>query len=348
MTGAPHERARRAPSQAASLRPTRLVRSEARLGAGRGRPLRTGLGRLGNLPFPVAPPRWPEGLTRPAPERRIGVGYDTRWARSYPARLARVLLVDSIARPATLALATPTVVGGELLSDLPTPVIFAANHASHADTPLLLATLPSQIRHHTVVGAAADYFFDRRWKAHLWALLLAAIPIERAKIDRRSTQRALELLDDGWNVIIFPEGGRSPDGWGQDFHPASAAYLAVRSGRPVVPVHLSGTRKLLAKGQRSLGRAKTTVTFEPPLWPAAGEDARHFGERIAQAIAVVADERRGDWWTARRNAAAGTTPPLSGPDVALWRRSWALPEDARSRPSRSEAPDGPSWPSLHH
>ena len=49
------------------------------------------------------------------------------------------------------------------------PVIFAANHASHVDTALLLSSLPVRFRHRTVVAAAADYFFDRRWKADLWA-----------------------------------------------------------------------------------------------------------------------------------------------------------------------------------
>lgn len=348
MTDAPHERARRARSQAGSLRPSRLVRSEARLGNGRVRSLISGLARrLTDLPFPVAPPRWPEHVPRPAPELRTGVDYDTEWARSYPARLARAVLVDTVTRPAALALAAPKVVGGELLRDLAAPVIFAANHASHADTPLVLATLPSSVRHRTVVAAAADYFFDRRWKAHLWALLLAAIPIERSKINRRSTQLALELLADDWNVVIFPEGGRSPDGWGQDFHPASAAYLAVRSGRPVVPVHLSGTRQLLPKGRRTLRRAATTVTFAPPLWPGPDEDARRFGARIAQAVAVLADERQSDWWSARRRAATGTTPPLTGPDVAAWRRSWALPEDARPGAGRTDAPDRPPWPTRH-
>ena len=48
-------------------------------------------------------------------------------------------------------------------------MIFAANHASHVDTPLLLSVLPDRWRHRTVVAAGADYFFDKRWKAVLFA-----------------------------------------------------------------------------------------------------------------------------------------------------------------------------------
>ena len=126
------------------------------------------------------------------------------------------------------------------------PVIFAANHASHLDTPLLLTTLPARFRHRTVVAAAADYFFDRRWKAVLWSFTLAAIPIERARVNRRSAEVASDLLGDNWNLVIFPEGGRTPDGWAQEFR-GGAAYLALRTGAPVIPVYLHGTRHILPK-----------------------------------------------------------------------------------------------------
>ena len=92
-----------------------------------------------------------------------------------------------------------------------------------------------------MVAGAADYFFDTRLKAVTFALSINAIPIERPRVNRTSADRAADLLDDGWSLLIFPEGGRSPDGWGQSHRPG-AAWLAARTGRPVVPVHLEGTR----------------------------------------------------------------------------------------------------------
>ena len=130
-------------------------------------------------------------------------------------------------------------------------------------------------------------------------------------------------MADDWNLVIFPEGGRSPDGWAQQFR-GGAAYLASRTGRPVVPVHLDGTRHILPKGGGTLRRTRTTVTFGTPLWPADGEDARRFAERIEAAVATLAHESTTDWWTARKLAARGETPSLQGPDVAPWRRAWAL------------------------
>ncbi len=158
-------------------------------------------------------------MPRPAPEPELGVHYDTAWSRRYPVRLARAMVLDNVARPLARVVASPQVRGDEHLADLEAPVIFAANHASHADTPLLLSCLPLRFRHRTVVAAAADYFFDRRWKADAWSFLLAAIPFERTKVNRRSAELAAELLDDRWNLVIFPEGGRSPDGWAQSLPP---------------------------------------------------------------------------------------------------------------------------------
>ena len=196
------------------------------------------------------------------------------------------------------------------------------------------------------MAAAADYFFDRRWKADAWSFFLAAIPIERTKVNRRSAQLAAELLEEGWNLVIFPEGGRSPDGWAQTFR-GGAAYLAARTGCPVVPVHIDGTRHILPKGTNAVRRTRTTITFGTPLSPTEGEDARRFGGRIEAAVATMANEVTTDWWSARKQAAAGTTPALQGPEVAPWRRTWQSGRTSpsprprrrrRHRPRRSVAP----------
>ncbi|MGH9019178.1 MAG: lysophospholipid acyltransferase family protein, partial [Acidimicrobiales bacterium] len=268
-------------------------------------------------------PLWPDSVGKDAPERRLGVDYETGWARRYPARLVRAVLLDNVSRPLAHAVAAPEVGGGELLELVEPPAIFVANHASHIDTALLLSVLPLRFRHKTVVAAAADHFFDRRWKAHLWALGLGAIPIERHKVNRRSADTAAGLLDDGWNLVIFPEGGRTPDGWFQEFR-AGAAYLARRTGRPVVPVHIEGTWRILPKDGARLRRHQTRISFGAALTPDDGEDARRFGARIETMLATMADEDATDWWTARRRAAMGTTPSPRGPEAAAWRRSWAL------------------------
>ena len=280
--------------------------------------------------FPFGAPTWPGALPRQAPERGLGVDYGTDWARRYPARLARAMVVDNITRPLAHALAAPAVRGQELLKLVEPPVIVVANHASHLDTPLLLSVLPRRLRHRMVVAAAADHFFDRRWKAHLWAGALNAIPIERHRVNRRSAEVAGALLGEGWSLLIYPEGGRTPDGWLKPFR-GGAAYLSVRTGRPVVPVYVTGTRQLLPKGGGGLRRGRTTVTFSPAMSPDPGEDARRFGARIEATMATMADEASTDWWTARRRAGTGSTPAVGGPEAAPWRRAWALAQGSSDR-----------------
>jgi 1-acyl-sn-glycerol-3-phosphate acyltransferase len=289
--------------------------------------------------FPVGAPTWPTSVPRPPVERRTGVHYDTAWARRYPTRLARALFVDDVLRPLVRVLGAPRVHGLDRLEHVEAPAIFAANHRSHLDTPLLVTSLPPRFRHKAVVAAAADYFFSNRRKGAWNAFSICAIPMERFRVNRRSADLAAGLIDDGWNLVIFPEGGRSRDGWGQEFR-GGAAYLSLRCGRPVVPVHVEGTRRVLKRGDRyptpagpPFGRgAGVHVTFGTPVRAEPGEDARRMAARLEAAVAALADESATDWWTARRHAAAGTTPALTGPPVAAWRRAWELGEGRRRPP----------------
>ncbi len=273
--------------------------------------------------FPFASPAWPGTIEAPPVERTLGVDYDTEWAREPAARLGRALIQEVVAAPAVRVMTSPQVRGLDRISHLDEPVIFAANHASHLDAPLLVSVVPERWRRELFVAGAADYFFDTRFKAATFALLLNAVPIERHRVSRSSANRVSELLADGWSMLIFPEGGRSPDGWGQA-HRAGAAWMAARTGRPIVPVHVEGTGRILAKGSRKIRPGRTTVTFGRPLRPVAGTDPRVLAVDLEQAIAALADEVGSDWYTARRRAAAGTTPTLTGPDASEWRRAWAL------------------------
>jgi 1-acyl-sn-glycerol-3-phosphate acyltransferase len=252
-----------------------------------------------------------------------------------------VLLVEGIVRPVLDVIAAPTVVGTDRLHDLTGAAIFAANHHSHIDTPLLLANIPEPWQHRMAIGAAADYFFGNKVTAPLSALVIGAIPIERTRVSRKSADDAAALIDDGWSFLIFPEGGRSPDGWGQTFRPG-AAYLALRCGVPVVPVHIEGTSRIMRKGKSVPKPAATTITFGAPMRPTHDEDSRAFGARIQAAVEQLADESSTDWYAARRRAHAGATPSLEGPGaVGAWRRTWQLGDRSPAQRRQKRA-----WPKV--
>jgi len=279
-------------------------------------------GALQARAFPLAAPTWPDSMTRPPAKSHVGRDFETDWARRVPARVARLLINEGVTRPLMAAIAAPDVQGLDRIEQLHGPAIFAPNHTSHVDTPLLLSVIPERWRNRLVVAGAADYFFDTRTKGAFFALVLGAVPIERRRIDRGSVARLANLLDDGWSLIIYPEGGRSPDGWGQP-HTAGAGWLAARTGRPLVPVHIAGTRAILPRGATHLRPGRATVTFGRPL-RGGPDEARTLADRLERAIEALADEEATDWWTATKRAARRTSPPLTGPGAAsAWRRAWS-------------------------
>ncbi len=285
--------------------------------------------------FPFSKPTWPDSVPRPPLERTLGVDYDSSWARRYPARVARLLINEAVTRPVVAAVAAPDVGGLDRIAHLHGPAIFAANHSSHVDTPLLISVIPERWRNRLVVAGAADYFFDTRLKASAFALVLNAVPIERQRVHRGSAHRLALLLEEGWSLVIYPEGGRSPDGWGQP-HSAGAAWLAARTGRPVVPIHIDGTRQILPRGGGRISPGRSRVTFGRPLRGGPSE-SRDLADRLERAIETLADEQTTDWWTATRRAASRTSPALTGPEATSpWRRTWAL----GSEPRRGAGPAG--------
>ena len=289
--------------------------------------------------FPWSAPTTPNGVQPLEGEPTTGAHYDTAWARRTPSRYARFFLLEGPIRATVKVLADPIRVGTDRLAAVEGPVIFAANYHSHLDAPLMLTSIPEPWRHKLVVGGAADYFFRNKVTSAASALAIGAFPIERSKVTRRSADQAAELIGEGWSLLIFPEGGRSPDGWGQG-HRGGAAYLAARTGAPVVPVHLQGTNRIFAKGDKRPRPGTTKVTFGTPMHPTDDENATRFAARIEAAVAMLADEAGSDWWTSRQRAAAGATPSLSGPSLNSWRRAWAL-GDRRGRKARIRR-----WPEL--
>ncbi|NPC96540.1 lysophospholipid acyltransferase family protein [Nocardioides sp. zg-DK7169] len=254
------------------------------------------------------------------PAQRASV-FPSDWARRRPAIAAREVAQKGGLEPLFRSQVRTRVEGLDVLERLEGPVIFAANHASHLDTPLVLLSLPAEWRRRTAVAAAADYFFDTWWRAVGSSLLFNTFPIDRHGGTLAATPG--EVLADGWSLVIFPEGTRSRDGWTGPFR-MGAAWLAHAHGVPVVPVAHRGTFAAMPRGQGwpSPGRRRLTIRFGEPLRPAEGESVREFAPRVRAALAQLLDEDATTWWDARRRAADGATPDPSGPDVAPWRRVW--------------------------
>ncbi|HVY09513.1 MAG TPA: lysophospholipid acyltransferase family protein [Mycobacteriales bacterium] len=255
--------------------------------------------------------------------------FPTDWARSRPARAAREAILRGGLTPLVHRETTMKVEGLDVFDGLDGPVIIVANHTSHLDTALLLTTLPVDWQRKVTVGAAADYFFDAWWRAIGSALVFATFPIERHGHGLSDTPA--KLIADGWSIVMFPEGTRSPDGWTRRFRPGAAA-LALAHGLPVLPVAIRGSYAAMPKGRGwpKPGRPPVHVRYGHPIRPKDGEGTLELNARIAAAVETLLDEDASDWYAAALRAAKSETPPSSGPQVADWRRVWASTEGPKN------------------
>ena len=280
---------------------------------------------------PPAPTGTRAGVVEPGPAE-----FPTGWSRRPGAVLAREVVQTVAFGPLVRSQTRLSVQGLDRLDGLDGldgPCVFAANHASHLDAPLVVLSLPPEVRRRTAVTAAADYFFDAWWRAAGTALLLNTVPMER--MSGRVSSTPARLLDEGWNLVVFPEGTRSVDGWSGPLR-GGAAHLAVGAGVPVVPVSLRGTYAAMPRGRTwpTPGRPPLEVRFGAPLHP-GDRSPRELTAALASSVALLHDETDSDWWSAQRRAARGETPSLAGPDVAPWRRRF---EATRPRPSAVARP----------
>ena len=125
-------------------------------------------------------------------------------------------------------------------------VIVISNHSSHLDIGLIKEAL-GPLGANLGVLAAQDYFFDTEYKEAILSQFTRLIPVDRGAPLERSMREAEEAIAQGWSVLIYPEGTRSPTGELQEFK-AGVGYLQHKTGLPILPLYLSGTHKAMPKG----------------------------------------------------------------------------------------------------
>src|SRR5215813_1718786 len=119
-----------------------------------------------------------------------------------------------------------------------TNFIVAANHCSHLDMGLTKMALGEGGKD-LVALAAADYFFDTKYKRAVMENFTNLVPMERTGSLRQSLRHARRYLDRGYNALIFPEGTRSMTGEMADFKPV-IGYLALHARVGILPMFLEG------------------------------------------------------------------------------------------------------------
>lgn len=284
-------------------------------------------------------PLVPADALEHTPVRERGV-FPTAWARTPTAKAARHVLQSYALKPLVWMETDPRVEGLDALEGLDRPVIFVSNHSSHLDATLILTSLPPEWRRHTATAAAADYFFDTWYRSIFTSVVYNGIPLQRSGARGRATDLPRQLMREGWNLIIFPEGSRSRDGFVQRFR-SGTARLALELEVPVVPIGIRGAAAAMPAGAGwpVRGRPVISIRYGAPIRPEPGETHQALTKRIHGSVARLLDEDRTSWWESVHRAERGETPSPAGPQAPRWRRVW---EGTRKVP-----PPGPrrAWPS---
>lgn len=187
-------------------------------------------------------------------------------------RICRVVMRMAVWMPIRLAFCRPLRVNHT--APMPSaPVVFVANHASHADTVVLLAVLGRD--RPLAIAAADDYFFRDVARGWVMAASLGAFPFPRE--GARGLRRTEELLAAGWSVLIYPQGTRG----GGKFRSGIGRLAA--AGATLVPIGVVGTRDVLPKGSNWPRRHRVTVNVGAALRSTDASEAVRQAERsVAQ------------------------------------------------------------------
>lgn len=164
------------------------------------------------------------------------------------------------------------------------PVILAPVHRSNID--FLIA---SDVSRRKLFYMAKDSLWrSPRFGAFLESV--GAFPVHRQGADRLALDRAQEVLERGEALILFPEGTRRSGPVVEELH-EGAAFLAARTGAPIVPIGIGGSDGAMPKGSKFVRPVKITVVVGAPLVPPArsakGRVPRHQVHALTEELRVT-------------------------------------------------------------
>jgi 1-acyl-sn-glycerol-3-phosphate acyltransferase len=158
--------------------------------------------------------------------------------------------------------------------------LLASNHQSHLDPALIPSFCPRRLRF-----IAKDSLF-RNPIAGAIISFGGGIPIKRGKADRGALDRVVQELEKGYGILIFPQGTR-----GGEKIQAGVGFLTAQTGKPVVPLYIEGTDKVLPKGAKFPRRGPVRMIIGKPLRFSKDTAYEVIAERVMEAVNALKPSR---------------------------------------------------------
>jgi long-chain acyl-CoA synthetase len=219
------------------------------------------------------------------------------WNRTLPLHVVRRVSQATWILPLARVFARIHVEGLEHLRDLEGPVLFAANHQSHFDVPVILAALPGRWRAQVAPAMLKEFFKAHFYPAeHTWrqwftnslnyylaSLFFNAFPIPQREAGARQALKYIgEIAGGGWSILIFPEGVRADTGDIKPFR-GGVGMMASRLDLPVVPVRLDGVDRVLHPRWKFPRPGRVRVAFGA-LMHLRGDDYAALAQQVEHAV----------------------------------------------------------------
>lgn len=158
--------------------------------------------------------------------------------------------------------------------------VFAANHQSIYDIPIVFASLPYQLR--IIAKESLGRIPFMGWHLQRTGHVL----VDRSKAGAGTVKKMARLVAKGHSLIVFPEGTRSVDGAIAPFKGGSFV-IAMQAGLPVVPLTIVGSRGVMLKGELMVRPGDVTLVVHDPIETAGvpREEVREFAAAVRDVVA---------------------------------------------------------------
>ena len=230
-----------------------------------------------------------------------------RWQQRWPLSWLRIMLLYLIVLPLTRFMGRPKIIGKNRLDEVRGPVVFICNHVSIVDHALVLLALPGGFRRKTSI--AMDGELLREWlhpepktglmtralyllQYFLVVLFFNVFAMPQKSGFRQSFAFAGELMDQGYSLLVFPEGKRTENGLMNPFRTGTGLLIS-KLDAPVIPLRVDGLWELKQASKHFARKGQISLSIGEPIRYSAQDKPEEITRDLEEWVRALDRGNRG-------------------------------------------------------